>query len=94
MAGKAPKVARKLRITTGTTAPVVVEYQPSLISRRRAAERTDALDGRVEALRERDVPDRLRGADPVAVAAAYRLANGNWGRVRLDPKDPGSVVVD
>lgn len=94
MAGKAPKTARPARITTGKTAPVVVDYQPSLISRRRAAERTDTPDGRVEPLRERDIPDRLRGVSPVAATVAYRLANGNWGRVKPDPKDPAGAVVD
>lgn len=88
------KGAVKPRIKTGTTAPVTVDYQPSLISRRRAAERTDVSDRRVEPMHERDVPARLRHVDLVALALAYGLAGGNWDRVRPDPKDPRTVVVD
>lgn len=38
----------------------------------------------VQPLRERDIPQRLRTAEPVAVTVAYKLARGNWDRVRVD----------
>lgn len=83
------------RIKTGRSAPVVVEYQPSLISRRRAAERMSAPGEGVEPLPEGDIPRRLRDIDPVAATVAYRLAGrGNWDRVQVDPKDPRGVIVD
>lgn len=84
--------ARKPRIKVDPS-PVEVVYRPEVVSRRRAAERTDLIFGQVEALPAHRIPEHLRAINPVVATAGYQLADGKWGRVRPDPKDPRAVIV-
>lgn len=86
-AAKPTAVRPQPRIKTEGTEPVVViggyRMDPKEVVRPNEP---------VQPLRERDIPERLRDAEPVAVTVAYRLARGNWNRVRVDGH--GHVTVD